>query len=631
MRRKKYIYIIVVVSIFIGNDVRAGSINLAPNYSFESDPCVDYFTYPDTCITGGFSWDAQMFRTGKNSLKIVSIKELGTLSQWLNKNEKIPVIAGHKYVVSLWLKTQNVTQHAELNVNFWGPDSQTYINKNGGSSAIITGSNDWTLVSVQVDAPLNAEYLRFEASLYGSGTLWIDDVSVEDLTDITAPILSNIASSNITTNSATITWTTDEPATSQAGYSMDGSFSNTLPSNPTLITTHTMTIPYLVPNTTYNLRVASVDSGGNIAVSLGRTFTTLSLPDTQAPNTISNFSVGSVTQTSMILSWISPVDLPLGGQTASYDIRYSISPITASNWGVASQASGEPTPVIQGINQSYTLPGLLPGTRYYIGIKSQDSAPTPNISALSNIIVQLTLPKLSTVGVGSGNALDKTPPAKPSNLRIFGGPDQILLNWFNPIDVDFVRVVLTKKEGSSPISVTDGTKIYEGKGAEFTDTKIQQGKTYYYAIFAFDQTINYSLPATGSSYLGKSTEAEIITLRAIKPALLSISTPIPLPTNGPTLTQLTTPTTKPQPLLGITITRWLTVGSVGDDVKSLQEFLKQKGYFPQDRAVTNYFGSITRVSLEKFQCAKISVCSGSPGTSGYGATGPRTKAALKNG
>ncbi len=46
-------------------------------------------------------------------------------------------------------------------------------------------------------------------------------------------------------------------------------------------------------------------------------------------------------------------------------------------------------------------------------------------------------------------------------------------------------------------------------------------------------------------------------------------------------------------------TRDLTIGSRGDDVEKLQEFLKDQGVF--DRGITDYFGSFTKNSLIQFQ------------------------------
>jgi len=56
-------------------------------------------------------------------------------------------------------------------------------------------------------------------------------------------------------------------------------------------------------------------------------------------------------------------------------------------------------------------------------------------------------------------------------------------------------------------------------------------------------------------------------------------------------------------------TRNLTIGSSGNDVKALQEFLKEQGFF--DRGITDYFGSVTKNALVQFQKnAGISPASG---------------------
>jgi len=46
-------------------------------------------------------------------------------------------------------------------------------------------------------------------------------------------------------------------------------------------------------------------------------------------------------------------------------------------------------------------------------------------------------------------------------------------------------------------------------------------------------------------------------------------------------------------------TRDLTIGSKGEDVKKLQEFLKNEGFF--ERETTNYFGSVTKNALIQYQ------------------------------
>ena len=126
-----------------------GALNLAPNAGFENDPCVEYFTNPEQCSTGPFSWDSSIKHSDARSIKIVSTKTKTSRSRWLSKNDSIEITAGHTYDVSVWLKTENVSSHAELTVNFWGPSPDTFIGVGGVSSEIITGTKDWTNVSVR--------------------------------------------------------------------------------------------------------------------------------------------------------------------------------------------------------------------------------------------------------------------------------------------------------------------------------------------------------------------------------------------------------------------------------------------------------------------------------------------------
>lgn len=99
---------------------------------------------------------------------------------------------------------------------------------------------------------------------------------------------------------------------------------------------------------------------------------------------------------------------------------------------------------------------------------------------------------------------------------------------------------------------------------------------------------------------------------------------------GVSSTTISTPTSP------YTFTRYLTVGSTGTDVKVLQQSLNSLGYTVSASGVgssgqeTTYYGPSTTLALQKFQCATLKVCSGSPTTNGYGNFGPQTRAALNS-
>ncbi|OGG73165.1 hypothetical protein A3A38_03505 [Candidatus Kaiserbacteria bacterium RIFCSPLOWO2_01_FULL_53_17] len=76
------------------------------------------------------------------------------------------------------------------------------------------------------------------------------------------------------------------------------------------------------------------------------------------------------------------------------------------------------------------------------------------------------------------------------------------------------------------------------------------------------------------------------------------------------------------------IGRVLKLGSSGDDVSRLQQFLALDPSVYPEGLVTGYYGSLTEAAIKRFQCKNKIVCDGTPETTGYGVTGPRTAAIL---
>ena len=93
--------------------------------------------------------------------------------------------------------------------------------------------------------------------------------------DTTAPVITNVQSTNIGTNSATITWTTNENSSSQIEYGTTSSYGTSNTVDSSLTAAHSMTLTGLAPNTTYHFRVKSSDAAGNLATSVDNTFTTI--------------------------------------------------------------------------------------------------------------------------------------------------------------------------------------------------------------------------------------------------------------------------------------------------------------------------------------------------------------------
>ena len=135
----------------------------------------------------------------------------------------------------------------------------------------------WTLSS---GAGTKTVFVQFMDSVGNWSTTAISDTIV---LDTTAPTISGRTASNITGSSATITWTTNEAATSRVEYGLTTSYGSSTALDPTLVTAHSVTIAGLAPSTTYNWRVRSMDAAGNETVSANSTFATAAVSDTTAP------------------------------------------------------------------------------------------------------------------------------------------------------------------------------------------------------------------------------------------------------------------------------------------------------------------------------------------------------------
>ncbi len=152
----------------------------------------------------------------------------------------------------------------------------------------------------------------------------INDVSNANFTisapDITAPVISNVASSAITNSTATITWTTNEASNSVVNYGLTTSYGSNS-SNASMVTSHSISLSGLTANTLYHYRVNSTDASNNTATSGDFTFTT-----TNSLSPIETFSDGNFTTNPAwggnTTSWLVVTSSTAGaGATNSFTLR----------------------------------------------------------------------------------------------------------------------------------------------------------------------------------------------------------------------------------------------------------------------------------------------------------------------
>ncbi|HXT31510.1 MAG TPA: N,N-dimethylformamidase beta subunit family domain-containing protein, partial [Vicinamibacterales bacterium] len=123
---------------------------------------------------------------------------------------------------------------------------------------------------------------QFPTQTFNATNYWVDVVFAPSLDDSTPPVISQIKSTILDSSRVTITWTTNEDATSKIQYSTDPDLLTSTSSLPpgtitinqsAFVTQHSVPLTGLTPNTTYYYRVISVDRSGNEAKVNAPTFT----------------------------------------------------------------------------------------------------------------------------------------------------------------------------------------------------------------------------------------------------------------------------------------------------------------------------------------------------------------------
>ncbi len=176
-----------------------------------------------------------------------------TASGWqtLQFASPVAVISGSTYVVS-----------------YYAPNGRYSDDENFFATAFTNGP-------LTAPATTNGVYqygaaAAFPNSTFNATNYWVDPIFTTSGggggSDVTAPVITGVAATG-DASSFTVTWTTDEAATTKVDY---GTSTTTLGSNATvagLSTAHSVTINGLARNTRYYFRVTSADAAGNSSTS----------------------------------------------------------------------------------------------------------------------------------------------------------------------------------------------------------------------------------------------------------------------------------------------------------------------------------------------------------------------------
>jgi N,N-dimethylformamidase beta subunit-like protein/uncharacterized protein DUF4082/cadherin-like protein/Big-like domain-containing protein/purple acid phosphatase-like protein len=159
----------------------------------------------------------------------------------------------------------------------------------GSKVGALTGiTRDGTPVTFTAQTIKGVEYAFFPASAGSYEASYAVDATAPVITDVTA-----IAAGD---GKATVTWTTNEPATSRVEYGTSAGSLGLSQESSELSTSHSAQLTGLAPNTTYSYRVTSADGAGNATTAppTGQAPASFSTPSASLQDTsVADFGAGS--------------------------------------------------------------------------------------------------------------------------------------------------------------------------------------------------------------------------------------------------------------------------------------------------------------------------------------------------
>jgi hypothetical protein len=222
-----------------------------------------------------------------------------------------------------------------------------------------------------------------------------------------ALVISNVAYSNVTGTSATITWSTDQPSSSQVNYGTTTGYGFSSPLNSTLVTSHSVTLTGLLAGTIYDFEVVSANAASTSATSANNSFTTASA----APPVISNVAFSNVTSSSATITWTTD-------QASGSLVNYGIT----SAYGAASTPNNTPV-----TSHSVTITGLLANTTYDFDVVS--GATTSGNYTFTTSVASASAPQVSYVafwGITSSGVTISWSTNVPANTSVAYGTTNAL-------------------------------------------------------------------------------------------------------------------------------------------------------------------------------------------------------------
>ena len=370
------------------------------------------------------------------------------------------------------------------------------------NSTELTRDHEVLIQNLSPNTDYNVQVSVTDAS--GNGPTLSDLIPFKTIStpDKTPPIITEGPFiSSITHNSLTVSWKTDEPATSEVVDFI---------SKSEFVTEHNVVLTGLSPSTSYDLQIKTLDTFGN-GPTMGLTNAkTLATPDTFAPVIVSGPLVLDITDTEATIVW--ETDEP-----AISGVSYN---------------DGTAHSVVKDNNlenkHKVRLTGLTPSTTYFYTVSSTDAlANGPTLSKQKSFTTM--------------NAPDNYGPILTSQIKIVGVTHKSAVIQWKTDEPSSATIHFGKDITTLDRSLAD-SKLNNKHNIQLTN--LSENTTYYFKIVSSDAKENTSesdvvsfntrnLPetsnATENQTVGPIFKKEPVLLKALKDKLI-----IEWETNEPT-------------------------------------------------------------------------------------------------
>lgn len=178
------------------------------------------------------------------------------------------------------------------------------------------------------------------------------------------PVITNVATTT-TTNSATVTWTTDLPSDTQIEYGPTVAYGSSTALNSTLVTSHSQTVSGLSVNQLYHFRVKSRDASGDLAMSANQQFMTYGA-STDSSNSHTMNATRFTTATGGAVTALSVHVGAIDSSTSNRSFQLALYTANGNVPGNLIANTGSGTLVANAWNTLPVTAALTPGSSYFI-------------------------------------------------------------------------------------------------------------------------------------------------------------------------------------------------------------------------------------------------------------------------